>query len=83
MAEPHLPVRPLAGSGPWSLIEVADATGLPYETVYRDARLGRLPCTAVTVGRATRYAVTRDALARGVRPAYRRALPPPSLMAVH
>jgi hypothetical protein len=63
-----LPRIPLEGQGPWSLVEVADAAGVPYETVYRDVRAGRLSCQRVD----HQYRVAAVDLGRAARGEYRR-----------
>lgn len=72
----ELPPRPrLSGPGPWSLTEVADATGLRYEAVYRDVRQGRLSVRETPQGRARRYTVGMEDLAHAARSVYRHACP--------
>jgi len=68
-----LPVRPLEGSGPWSLVDVADAAGVSYDMVYRDVRQGVLPVSApkARTGGRPHYLVSLDGLRRSARPAYR------------
>jgi hypothetical protein len=63
----------LAGTGPWSLVEVADALGLSYDTVCRDVRRGLLPARRAAVRHGARYLVQRDDLARAGRAVYRTA----------
>ena len=64
-------IRPLTGSGPWSLVDVADAAGVSYDMVYRDIRQGFLPAAPSRNGGRTRYAVSVDGLGRSARPCYR------------
>jgi hypothetical protein len=67
-------VRPLEGAGPWSLVEVADAAGVRYDTVYRDIRTGILAARRLARGGGrVRYVVTAEGLRRSARPCYRRA----------
>jgi hypothetical protein len=63
----------LGGLGPWTLIEVADALGLSYDTVCRDVRRGVLPAHRAPVHAGSRYQVTLEELGRGGRSAYRQA----------
>lgn len=68
-------IRPLAGSGPWSLVDVADAAGVSYDMVYRDIRQGILPVHAQRRGGARpRYSVSADDLRRSARACYRHSL---------
>ena len=66
----------LVGQGPWSLVELADALGMSYDTVCRDVRRGILPARQAPVHSGARYVVQADDLARAGRPAYRSLLPP-------
>lgn len=67
-------VRPLEGAGPWSLVEVADAAGVRYDTVYRDIRTGILAARRLAWGGGRiRYLVTAEGLRHSARPCYRRA----------
>jgi len=59
-----VPMRPLAGAGPWSLVEVADALGMSYDTVCRDVRHGLLPARRMAHAKIGRYQVTREDLLR-------------------
>jgi hypothetical protein len=69
-------IRPLEGSGPWSLVDVADAAGVSYDMVYRDIRQGILPALRVRRGPGrARYTVTAEGLRRSARPCYRHAAP--------
>lgn len=63
----------LVGSGPWSLVEVADALGLSYDTVCRDVRRGALPAQASSPRTGSRYQVGLEDLARAGRALYRQA----------
>ncbi len=68
-------IRPLEGSGPWSLVDVADASGVSYDMVYRDIRQGILPALRLRRGPGQRYAVSLEDLRRSARPCYRHAAP--------
>lgn len=65
-----VPVRPLHGPGPWSLVDVADALGMSYDTVCRDVRHGLLPARRVSHAHAGRYEVSREDLLRSPLPRY-------------
>lgn len=67
-------IRPLEGTGPWNLVDVADAAGVSYDMVYRDIRQGILPALSVRKGPGrARYTVTAEGLRRSARPCYRHA----------
>ncbi len=65
-----VPVRPLTGRGPWSLVDVADALGMSYDTVCRDVRHGLLPARRTSHVQVGRYEVTREDLLRSPLPRY-------------
>jgi len=71
----------LPGTGPWSLVEVADTLGMSYDTVCRDVRRGILPARPATQRPGPRYVVYAEDLGRAGRGAYRTlaapAPPPP------
>ena len=65
--------RPLEGMGPWTLVEVADAFGTSYDSVYLDARCGTLATQdGRRLGTGVRYLVSIEALRNSPRPCYRR-----------
>lgn len=63
----------LGGNGPWSLVELADALALSYDTVCRDVRRGILPAHPAPLHAGARYHVTLEDLARASRSVYRQA----------
>jgi hypothetical protein len=68
-------IRPLVGSGPWSLVDVADAAGVSYDMVYRDIRQGILPVHAQRRGGGRpRYSVSAEDLRRSARACYRHSI---------
>lgn len=68
--------KPLVGQGPWSLVEVADALGMSYDTVCRDVRRGVLPARRAPLHSVGRFVVEPEDLERAVRVAYRLLAPP-------
>lgn len=68
--------QPLVGQGPWSLVEVADALGMSYDTVCRDVRRGVLPARRAPLHSVGRFVVGSEELERAAREAYRRLAPP-------
>jgi len=65
-----VPAQSLVGPGPWSLVDVADALGMSYDTVCRDVRHGLLPARRVAHAQTGRYEVTREDLLRSTLPRY-------------
>ena len=63
----------LVGGGPWTLVEVADALGISYDTVCRDVRRGVLSARRAPAHAGSRYQVTLEDLGRGGRAVYRPA----------
>ncbi len=64
----------LGGGGPWTLVELADALGLSYDTVCRDVRRGILPARRSPSRAGSRYEVTAEDLSRAGRVVYRQAV---------
>jgi hypothetical protein len=72
----RFPTQPLSGQGPWTLVQVADALGMSYDTVCRDVRRGLLPARPASRRGVGRYEVLAEDLRRSPLARYRQLVPP-------